>query len=312
MSTTLVTGSMGCIGAWTLYHLVQQGRQIVSFDISDDRSRLDLLLTREEQAAITFVPGDLSDGEALRETLAAHEVTAIIHLGALQVPACRANPALGAHVNVVGTVNIFEAARQHGLDSVVYASSIAVYGPAAEYAPGPVAVDAPLRPRTLYGVWKVTNESTARLYWDEHRISSTALRPYTVYGVGRDQGLTSEPTQAMRLAAAGQDAHISFGGRMQFHYASDVALQFIEAADNPRPGAQVFNMGTQPVAVADVAALIEQYTPGVRVTVGDVRLPFPEHCDGSALYASGRRVYETPLEDGVQQTIEHFARLLRG
>ena len=308
--TVLVTGSMGCIGAWTLYHLVRQGRRAVSFDISASRRRLDLLMSPDEQAAITFVRGDLTDFAQVRDALEAHRVTHVIHLAALQVPFCKADPVMGAKVNVVGTVNVFEAARQVGLKHVAYASSIAVYGPPEDYPPGPLAHDAPYAPRTLYGVYKVANEGTARLYWQDHGVSSTALRAYTVYGVGRDQGLTSDPTKAMLAAAAGEPFHINFGGRQPFHWVSDVARQFIDAAFTPLGGAHGFNLGTGQASVADVVALIQKVRPGARITHGDAILPFPEAYDNGELKRRFPRVYETRLEDGIRQTIAHFEALL--
>lgn len=308
--TYLVTGAMGCIGAWTLYHLVKQGKKAVSFDLSDDRSRLNLLLTPDEEAAMTFVKGDLTDFKSVLETLEQHSVNHVIHLAALQVPFCRANPVLGAQVNVVGTVNVFEAAKQAGLRHVVYASSVAVYGPAEDYPPGLVAHDAPFLPRTHYGVYKVANEGTAKVYWYDHGVSSTTLRPYTIYGVARDQGLTSEPTKAMLAAAAGQSYHISFGGRMQFNYASDVARQFIEAADNPLNGAYGFNPGGVVADVAEFAVLIGKLRPGVTVTNDETILPFPVGGDGAEYRKHLDSVPDTPLEDGIRETIAHFEQLL--
>ncbi len=307
--TYLVTGGMGCIGAWTLYHLVRQGKRAICFDLSDDRHRLDLLLSRAEQAQITFVRGDLTDTAQVRTIFEAYGVSHVVHLGALQVPFCKANPPVGAQVNVTGTVNIFEAARQTGVNHVAYASSVAVYGPPDLYPPGSLAADAPVAPCTLYGVYKVANEQMAQVYWHDHGIGSTALRPYTVYGLGRDQGLTSEPTKAMHAAARGEDFHISFGGHMQFHFASDVAQQFIAAAEDTAPGAHAFNLGGPIVAVADVAAAIMAARPGVRVTCTDVMLPFPAGCDDSALHRHAAVVYATPLDEGIRATIEDFARL---
>ena len=82
----LVTGSMGCLGAWALYHLVQQGKRAVSFDLSTDRQRLNLLLPPDDQAAITFVQGDLTDFETVLKTMQAHQISHVIHLAALQIP----------------------------------------------------------------------------------------------------------------------------------------------------------------------------------------------------------------------------------
>jgi nucleoside-diphosphate-sugar epimerase len=306
----LVTGALGCIGAWTLHHIARQNRRAVAFDWSERRDRLNLLLTPREQEEITFVRADLTDFPQVLDALRAHGVTHVIHLAALQVPFCKADPVQGARVNVLGTVNVFEAARHVGLRHVAYASSIAVYGPPEEHPRGLVAHDAPLSPRTLYGVYKQANEATARVYWQDHQIASTALRPYAVYGVGRDQGLTSEPTKAMLAAAAGRPYRIGFGGTLQLQLASDVALQFIEAALQPLGGARVFNLGTAPVAVAEVARLIRRLRPGANVTAAEAPLPFPEGFDDGELRRHFPRVFATPLEKGVRATIEHFERCL--
>ncbi|MGJ3239204.1 MAG: NAD-dependent epimerase/dehydratase family protein [Anaerolineae bacterium] len=302
----LVTGAMGCIGAWTLYHLRQQGKQAVSFDLSANRQRLDLLLSAEEQDTITFVQGDLTDAQQVRTVVEDHDITHVIHLGALQVPMCKADPIMGAQVNVTGTVNVFEAVRHAGLQHLSYASSIAVYGPRELYENTLLSDDAPMLPRTLYGVYKVANEQLAQVYWHDQGISSTALRPYTVYGLGRDQGLTSEPTKAMFASARGEDYHISFGGKMQFHYASDVALQFIDASEQALDGAYGFNLGTPPVAVETVTEIIMEIVPDVQITVGEGSVPFPDGFDDSALRNAFTAIYETPLRDAIQATIQAF------
>ncbi|GAB4578573.1 MAG: NAD-dependent epimerase/dehydratase [Anaerolineales bacterium] len=315
--TFLVTGAMGCIGAWVLKHLVEKGERAVAFDLSEDRHRLDWLMTREEQEAaeqapIVFVKGDLTDTAQVKEVFRAQGVTNVVHLAALQIPFCRANPVVGAEVNVTGMVNVFEAAKEAGVQHVTYASSVAVYGPATDYPPGPVAHEAPHAPRTLYGVYKVANEGTARVYWQDHGISSVCLRPFTVYGVGRDQGLTSDPTKAMWAAVRGEPFEIGFGGRMEFHLASDVALQFIDAAEMPdeaRRGAYAFNLGTPPASVDEVIEIIRTVRPGAQITRKNTILPFPECFDGTALRAHVGRVYETPLAEGIRATMEHLEKI---
>jgi nucleoside-diphosphate-sugar epimerase len=308
--TYLVTGGMGCIGAWALYHLQHSGKRAVNFDQSSDRQRIDWLMSAEEQAAITFVHGDLRDTKAVKAVFAEHDITRVIHLAALQVPFCRANPVLGAEVNVTGTVNVFEAARAKGIDHIAYASSIGVYGPPSDFPPGLIAHDAPKKPRTLYGAYKVCNEGTALVYYEENGITSTALRPYTVYGVGRNQGMTSEPTKALVAAAKGQPYHIPFSGTMQFQLASDVARQFILAAEQPLDGACGFNLGGgAPVTVADFVDAAKRVLPAAEIYVADSPLPFPAGFDDSALRASFNSVYETPLNEGVAQTIAHVQQL---
>ena len=306
----LVTGALGCLGAWTLHHLVKEGKRVVSFDLSENRSRLDLLLNSTEQARITFLNGNLTDfGDVLR-AIEDHKINRIVHLAALQVPFCRSDPVLGAQVNVVGTVNLFEAARQANLKHITYASSIAVYGPTDTYSCGQIAADSLFDPRTLYGVYKQANEGTAQIFWQDHGVSSIALRPYTVYGVTRDQGVTSEPTKAMLYAAAGRDSTIGFGGTMQFDYASDVARRFIEAADTPIDGAYGFALGAAPVSVTELGRLIEKERPGVTVHIDNTPLPFPHGVSSGNLSEVLPLTKDTPLEEGVRRTIDHFDTLL--
>jgi len=306
----LVTGSMGCIGAWVLNSLINQGKQVVSFDLSDDRRRLDLLIDRSKQESVRFIRGDITDPHKVLEVFQSNGITRVIHLAALQVPFCRANPVLGAQVNVVGTVNIFEAARQDGIKHIAYASSVAVYGPPSQDQAGQNINDATLHPATLYGVYKIANEATARIYWQDYSISSTALRPYTVYGVGRDQGVTSGPTKAMLAAAAGRPYHIPFNGPCQYHFAPDVAMQFIEAADLRLDGASVFNLGGDAVDSNQVIDLIKTVVPGSQISCSDAKLPFPTHYDDTSLRNAFPRVYSTPLTEGVRLTIEQFRELL--
>ena len=195
----LVTGAMGCIGAWTVANLVRDGAAVTAYDLGTDPYRLGYLLDEAELGKINFVQGDIADLEALERVVVDGRVSHIIHLAALQVPFCRADPMLGARVNVSGTVNVFEVARRHQeqVQRLVYASSAAVYGPNTAYDVSPAPVDAEMLPGTIYGVYKLANEGTARIYWQDDGVSSIGLRPYIVYGVGRDQGMTSGPSNAM-------------------------------------------------------------------------------------------------------------------
>lgn len=308
----LVTGSMGCIGSWVLYHLVKSRRDAVSFDISDRRHRLDLLLTAEEQKSITFVRGDLTDYEQVSAAIQSQEITHIVHLAALQVPFCKADPVLGSQVNVVGTVNILEAARQAGIPHLAYASSIAVYGGAGDYGDGLVSHTALRRPHTLYGAYKVANEETARVYFQDYGVSSICLRPYTVYGVGRDQGLTSDPTKAIVAALNGEPFEIGFGGEMQFQLASDVAQQFIAAADQQSfGGADAYNLGGVVTSVDTFVEHIRDLVPQADISINQaVRLPFPTGFDDQMLEETVPTMYKTPLADGIRNTVELFRATL--
>ncbi len=308
----LVTGAMGCIGAWVARNLVREGTPVTVFDLSDNPHRLKLVMQPEELAQVSFIRDDLTEYNAVEKAVKDSSVTHIIHLAALQVPFCKADPVMGAKVNVVGTVNVFEAARRLGLKRVVYASSVAVYGLSDEYPEDVIGNDALLKPRNLYGVYKQANEGTARIYWQDNGISSIGLRGYTIYGPGRDQGMTSSPTKAMLAAAAGQPAHITYGGRSGMQYVDDVAKIFIQAARVPFEGAEVYNMRGSVVDMSEVIAAIEAVAPAVRgqITCDPKPLPFPAGTDDAALRSLMGALPDTPLQEGVAATVEMFQRAL--
>jgi nucleoside-diphosphate-sugar epimerase len=145
------------------------------------------------------------------------------------------------------------------------------------------------------------------VFWEDHRLSSIALRPYTVYGLGRDQGLTSDLTKAMLAAVRGEPFEIGFGGAMQVQWASDVARFFIAAAQRPLEGALAFHLDTPSHSVEDVIALIGAVKPGAQITQKETRLPFPEAYAPGASSRYLPQVQETALEDGIRQTMSAFA-----
>jgi nucleoside-diphosphate-sugar epimerase len=302
----LVTGALGCVGVWALKAALDDGDEPVGYDVGDATHRLELILSPAELERVTLVRGDITDLDSFARTLDEHAITRVVHLAALQVPFCRADPALGARVNVVGTVNVFEAVKQRleRIAGVAYASSAAVYGPED---PSPAPERGGTAPSTLYGVYKLANEGTARLYWDDAGVPSVGIRPYVVYGVGRDQGMTSGPTLAMAAAARGEGFAIGYGGVAQYDYAPDVGRAFVRAAAEPA-GAAVANFPGVSAPMEEVVAAIEAAAPEVagHVTWDKTPLPFPATLEVRALEQLLGPLPPTPLLEGVGETIERF------
>jgi UDP-glucuronate 4-epimerase len=295
----LVTGALGCIGSWITRRLLDEGATVIGVDAGGSDHRVRALLDAEEMERVMWVQADISVPEEATALMAAHSPTHVIHLAALQVPACSADPVRGAAVNVVGTLALLQAAATAQLESTfVYASSIASAGRA----------DA--EPTTHYGVFKRANEGSARIFWESHLLSSVGLRPYVVYGPGRDQGLTSDPTKAMRAAALGEPFTIGYRGRAQLQYAPDVAACFVASARARITGAHVVNTPGVHATVDEIVEAIDRAAPGSAdtITVEGSVLPFPEDVDTAPFVELVGEQPVTALDDGVAATIEFFAR----
>ncbi|MPY89390.1 MAG: NAD-dependent epimerase/dehydratase family protein [Luteitalea sp.] len=305
-----VTGALGCIGAWIARLLLERGVTPVVFDQGSDRSRLEAILAPDAMGAIEFVEGDITDSAMVQRALAASGARRVIHLAGVQVPTCRANPTLGAMVNVVGTLNVFEAARVLGVERVVYASSAAVIG-LGDDGNGPVSERGGGEPTTHYGWFKRTNEGNARVYYLDCGLSSVGLRPLAVYGVGRDTGVTSDPTEAIRHAVLGRPFGIRFSGETDFVYVADAAEAFVACADRAPDGAHVFNLHGETAQVTDFVGLVDEALPGARdlIDVGGAPIPIPSALDDSALRRTVPGVPSTPLRAGIVETVRRFVEL---
>jgi nucleoside-diphosphate-sugar epimerase len=272
-SRFLVTGAQGCIGSWVTKNLVDMGQDVIAFDIDDQSVRLSLLLSPEKLKKICFVRGDINDLRLIEKLLGEGAVSHVIHLAGLQTPICRVQPILGATINVVGTLTIFEAVKAYKdqVKCVVYASSGAVLGTDEQYSCHPIEDEAPRIPGTLYGVFKTTNEECARIYWQDEGIRSAGLRPPVVYGVGRDNGLTAGTTLAIKAALLGQTFEIGFGGKANMEYADDVAKCFVACALKAPEGAPVYNMLGEIIDVENMIRVIEEIFPSSKGKISCVK-----------------------------------------
>jgi len=307
METYFITGAQGCIGSWIVKSLCERGDTPVVFDRSDDSRRLRAIMEPRDLERVRFIVGDITDISVVRSALEAARARCIIHLAGLQVPTCKADPVAGAFVNVVGTLNVFESAKALGLARVIYASSAAVFGMSEDDQP--LDENAVSEPTTHYGVFKRTNEGSARIYFLTHGLSSVGLRPLTVYGVNRDAGLTSDPTKAIKAAVLGAPFHIRFGGATDFQYVADTAAAFIACADNAPEGAHVFNLHGKTVEVAQIVDVINETAGRELATFGGAAIPIAAAINDAAIRRTVGDLPSTPLEVGIKETMKQFAAL---
>ena len=294
----LVTGAGGCIGAWALAILQRSSVPCVAADLADDRRRPALVMGDELAAKLVWETTDITDAAVLKNLISKHGIRAIIHLAGLQVPFCKANPALGARVNVEGTVNILDAAKNATIKRTAYASSVAALG---------MPLDSPYL-ATLYGAYKVANEQTARVYWQDWEVPSVGIRPNVVYGVARDQGVSAKFTIAIQAAVLGQPYEIPFGGPMSWLYAGEAAAAFVAAISRDGDGAPVFNLNGATETIETAIEILQGQIPAAGITTTGGPFPFPPDLDDAPI----RGFLDYPSVDtatGIETTCRAFGAL---
>lgn len=310
--TILVTGAAGFIGSHTAVGLLERGDRVVGLDNLNDyydpaRKRENLVEVGATPGAaerFTFVEGDIRDRTLVRKLFAEHDFSAVAHLAAMAgVRASVDDPWLYYDVNLTGTLNLVDAAREHGKPNFVLASTSSAYGN-TQQVPF-VETDAADRPLAPYPASKRSAELLGHSYHHLHGLDFTALRFFTVYGPrGRPDMLAYKLLDAMRL---GKTMPLYNGGQMHrdWTYVSDI-VQGVVAATDRRLGYEIINIGRgEPVLLADFVESIEALAGGKAPVTSEPMM----RADVSYTYASidkARRLLGYEPKVGVADGVRHF------
>ncbi|MFO1142521.1 MAG: NAD(P)-dependent oxidoreductase [Amaricoccus sp.] len=313
--TVLVTGGAGFIGAYVTRRLLQQGVRVVIYDLQPWGNVLDLLIPDAPADTLVRIQGEITDAFRLMALCREHDVDAIVHLASPLTMDVVANPATGIRDICLGTHTVLATARERGLRRVVWTSSVAVYGPAAIYPPGPLSEDAFHRPPTLYGAAKSLCETMAQQMAEREGLDIVGLRLSIVYGAGRRRGYMTYPSALMRDAAFGASVVVRFGDqRLHWQYVEEVAEMIAIALADPRLArGQIYNAFGDWRSWRDVADILKALRPQLSVELRNER---DEALAGTvedyataafaADYAAARRY---SLEEGIRATLDTYARM---
>jgi UDP-glucose 4-epimerase len=291
----LITGGGGFLGAWLAMRLAAAGYGIRIFDAREDRTLLRDIAGSQIADKIDWRSGDVT--EAAQVTAAAEGCDGIVHLAGILTPACKADPIRGARINLLGTLNIFNAAKALRIERIVYASSAGVYGPNDGRTPFPT---------THYGAFKLACEGSARAFWEDAGIASIGFRPYIIYGGGRDIGLTAGPSLACRAAARGETYDIPYSGSAGLVHVDDVTAAFEMALLREPDGAHVFNLVGEVASNEDVVAAIREVVPDAAVGIHGPGLPIVSDIEEGDLRKILVDLPRTGLRDGIRRTIDYY------
>lgn len=291
----LLTGGSGFLGAWIIRRLASRGIEVRVFDINPNRRTVIDVAGEDLAQTLDWRVGDIrSTDDVMR---AAEGCDRVVHLAGVLTPACQANPVRGAEVNLIGTLNVFQSAKQHGFPLVVYASSAGVFGPDDPEHPFPT---------THYGTFKLACEGSARAYWIDEGMPSIGFRPLVLYGPGRELGLSAGPSLACRAAARGERFVHAFTGRSGLVYVDDCAALFERALDSRPQGAVVHNVIGDVVAVDEVLAHIRHNVPDAQLSASGPPLPIAAGIGENGLDQAFPDWHQTSLAEGIRATIEHY------
>ena len=163
---------------------------------------------------------------------------------------------------------------------------------------------------TLYGAYKFCNEETAKVYMQDWDVPSTCLRPGVVYGVGRDQGMTSKTTVAILAAALGKNYTIPFTGPVSWLHAGEVASAFIKSVSKPREAAKVFDINGTSSTVESSIQLIHSISNSIQITSAGSPLPFPMSLSDAPIRSYLGDYGSVELSAGIEATFSSFKRLI--
>lgn len=311
-ATFLVTGGSGFIGTWVLKDLLSRGHSVVVYDVADGGERWERLLGAEREH-IAFVEGDILDAGKLNRVLDEWHVTHIIHLAAWLTPQCHADPYRGCEINVLGTQRILELvrARASQIKGLSYASSVAVNGREMDDAGIELSVAANNGlggPETFYGAFKLANEQMAQQYWLHQSIPSVGLRPFVVYGPGRERGSTAASTLATRAIANGEEFTFAYSGRTGYEFVGDTARAFVRSALEVHDGAYAVDLPGIPADVSEIIAILDGLCPGASslIKAEGPPLPYPVSPHQFTIQELFPDWQTTSLEEGLRQTFEYY------
>lgn len=262
----LVTGSSGLIGKQLISFLAQKKINVIGYDRNYSES---------SPSGYTFEQGELEDFPRIASVIKKHEIDAIIHGGGVSHPIVGGgSPNQVIKTNILGTNNIYEAARLFGIKKIIYLSSGAVYGNNKATL---LNEEEKPTPTTIYGVTKTTGESLAQVYTEKNILEIISLRLAFVYGPGR---YMPDPIKLLiQIAERGEDINEEKGmdQKLEFIYVKDVVRAIWLALESKGLEGEVFNIGTGYLAsMKEIINIIQDIYPHLSISMGPGDMGYDE------------------------------------
>lgn len=305
----LVTGGCGFIGCHIIRQLQRQGHTPVCYDLHPHKTSIEEVLTAEEIERLTIVEGGLDDRDALARVMCDNKVDAVIHMAALLGDIAEKDPYAAFQVNVLGLINVFEAAIQAGVKRVVWAASQSSFGTEEFYRelyPGKSLVpnDAVMKPSLVYGETKVACEFLGEWYHEKYGLETIGLRYCMVFGLARMRGNGQFATELMNKPALGEKGVVNYGDTAPcWIYVEDAARAAVMACQCPDPKSRAFTIGGDIRTLSDLRDYVLTLLPDAQIELLPGKFPAAFNLDISAAKEELGFECEYSVEEGTRITI---------
>lgn len=305
----LVTGAGGFIGSHLTERLVELGANVNAFLRYNSRNDWGLLelLTKEKLDKIEVVMGDLKDADAVRH--AAKDIDIIFHLGSLiAIPYSYIHPRETIETNIIGTLNVLMAAKEHEVEKIIHTSTSEVYG-TAKYVP--IDEKHPLQGQSPYSASKIGADKIAESFCRSYHLPLAIIRPFNTYGP-RQSSRAVIPTIITQALTKGKIFLGSLHPTRDYTYVKDVVEAFIKVAESPKSIGEVINIGSNfEISIGTLAEkIISLIGKNVEIVSDSSRIR-PPKSEVERLWCDNRKAREllgwspaTPLEEGLNKTVD--------
>jgi UDP-glucose 4-epimerase len=260
---TLVIGGTGFLGVKVIKRLIKQGEDIVCFDLFKSSPRLS-----DVASEVRFIQGDVVRIDEIISVIQEYEIDRIVHLAYLKTAEAEYQLQRAMHSNVMGTNNVFEAARLTGVRRIVYVSSVGYYGLQSSFGERPVTEEDRGCPVTVYGYTKGLNEYMAKRYAEMYGLEPVCLRLAFAFGHGREHVGNIWPTTFASNPAIGKPASLPPDAKRKYCviYVDDAAEILCALATKDKLDHRVYLSGGYTVTLEELAQAVRQFIPEASFT----------------------------------------------
>ena len=306
-----VTGAGGFIGSHLVERLVKEGASVsclVRYNSMNTWGWIDTF-PEATKKAISVVTGDLRDSDCVRNFLKGRDI--VFHLGALiPIPYSYVNPRDVIQTNVLGTLNVLQAAREHGV-KVIHTSTSETYG-TAQYVP--IDEKHPLQAQSPYSASKIGADKIAESFHHSYGLPVTIIRPFNTYGP-RQSARAIIPTIISQLLDGNKLSLGNLQPTRDLTYVSDTVEGFLKLAESPKAVGQTFNLGvSEEISVGELAQKLQNLAGRKSKIEKEQQRVRPKGSEVERLLSDNKKARQlgwkpkVSLDEGLRLTVEWFRK----